>query len=186
MQYGYLSIHSACGTLDLKLPFVLLQASSKLGIAAKNITFGYNYVRQTKRDFQVDRLTYKIVQMALERAVDFCKVKRPLLNLYELLSGTVSLQKYGIRTADLNPPSTSVSGQGLPQSMQSTAPREQMVTLLVKQLNQVCCSTTCFTALETICLALSNACVLSGCFTCNLLLLCHIARADILSHLLSD
>ena len=64
----------------------LVQAAAKLGTSVKNITFGYNYVNQETRDFQVDRVTYNILEMALHRAEDFCKVPRPLLSLNELMS----------------------------------------------------------------------------------------------------
>ena len=63
-----------------------MQAAEKLGTAVKNINFGYNYVKQENRDFQVDRVTYTILEMALHRAKDFCKTPRPLLSLEELFA----------------------------------------------------------------------------------------------------
>lgn len=71
-----------------------LQVADRLGIAPKNITFGYNYVHQEQRDFQADRATYKLLDMALHRANDYCKVARPVLSLDQLLAGTVDLEKY--------------------------------------------------------------------------------------------
>ena len=69
-----------------------LQASEKLGVAEKDIVCGYNYTAEEKRNFQVDRLTYKILDMALHRAQDLCRSDRPLMpSVDELMSGTIDL-----------------------------------------------------------------------------------------------
>lgn len=72
-------------------------AAEKLGTAVKNITFGYNYVNQESRDFQVDRVTYTILEMALHRAQDFCKTPRPLLSLDELLTMSSDPLKFQLK-----------------------------------------------------------------------------------------
>lgn len=60
--------------------------------------FGYNYVSLEERDFQVDRITYQILEVALRQAHDFCKLHRPLLPFKELISGNVNLEKYRDRS----------------------------------------------------------------------------------------
>ena len=72
----------------------MLQASDKLGVAPKDIVPGFNYVQTEERDFQVDRLTYKILDMALRRASDFCMRERPLLPIDDLMRGTCNLERY--------------------------------------------------------------------------------------------
>ena len=53
--------------------------SDKLGIPRYHVLHCVNYVDNAKRDFEIDRLTYKILDRALGFASDFCKVRRPLL-----------------------------------------------------------------------------------------------------------
>ncbi len=50
------------------------QAADKLGVAQKDFIFGLNYTEGEERDFQVDRVMYKILEMALHRAHDFCQL----------------------------------------------------------------------------------------------------------------
>ena len=73
---------------------MVLQAAEKLGTAIKNVTFGYNYVHQENQDFQVDRITYNILEMALHRARDFCRSSRPMLTLQELQTMTTDVIKF--------------------------------------------------------------------------------------------
>lgn len=75
-----------------------MQAADKLDIAMENVLFGYNYVQHNERSFQVDRATYKILDVALHRAHEFCKLHRPLLPYSELMAGNADLEKYRFRS----------------------------------------------------------------------------------------
>ena len=65
----------------------VLQLANKLGIAPRHIVYGLNYQESSMRNFQIDRLTYTTLKMALERAQDFCRVERPLIPYDQLMSG---------------------------------------------------------------------------------------------------
>ena len=45
-----------------------LQAAAILGVALKDVIHSISYLAQTSRDFEIDRLTYKILHMALYNA----------------------------------------------------------------------------------------------------------------------
>lgn len=72
----------------------LAQAAEALGTTVKDVTVGYNYVKQDRRDFQVDRVTYTILEMALHRAEDFCRRDRPLPTLEQVLKMPSDPLKY--------------------------------------------------------------------------------------------
>ena len=64
-----------------------LQAATTLGIAPKDVIHGVNYQNTTTRDFEIDRLTYKILDMALHNAKNFCEIPQKLLSMQALISG---------------------------------------------------------------------------------------------------
>ena len=51
-----------------------------MGIAPKDVFHGVNYQNTTTRDFEIDRLTYKIVEMALHNAQNFCEIPQKLVS----------------------------------------------------------------------------------------------------------
>ena len=78
--------------------WLLMQAADALDIAARSISFGLSYETQEEQDFQVDRLTFKILDMALRRADEFCQRWRPLLPWREVVSGRVDLEEFRNRS----------------------------------------------------------------------------------------
>ncbi|DBA93230.1 TPA: hypothetical protein ACH3X2_003525 [Trebouxia sp. C0005] len=63
------------------------KAAAVLGIAQKEITHCVNYTNSTERKFETDRLTYKILDMVLHNASNFCEADRPLRSMQSLISG---------------------------------------------------------------------------------------------------
>ena len=64
-----------------------MQAAAVLGIAQKEIIHCVNYTNSTERKFETDRLTYKILDMVLHNARNFCEADRPLRSMQSLISG---------------------------------------------------------------------------------------------------
>ena len=46
-----------------------------------------NYQNTTTRDFEIDRLTYKIMEMTLHNAQNFCKIPQKLVSMRALIDG---------------------------------------------------------------------------------------------------
>ena len=63
-----------------------MQAAAVLGIAQKEIIHCANYTNSTERKFETDRLTYKILDMVLHIARNFCEAHRPLRSMQSLIS----------------------------------------------------------------------------------------------------
>ena len=64
-----------------------MQAAAVLGIAQKEIIHCVNYTNSTVRNFEIDRLTYKILDMVLHNAQSFCEAERPLRSMQSLING---------------------------------------------------------------------------------------------------
>ena len=64
-----------------------MQAAAVLGIAQKEIIHCVNYTKSTERNFEIDRLTYKILDMVLHNAQTFCETERPLRSMQSLING---------------------------------------------------------------------------------------------------
>lgn len=64
-----------------------MQAAAVLGIAQKEIVHCVNYTNSTERKFEIDRLTYKILDMVLHNAQNFCEAERPLRSMQSLING---------------------------------------------------------------------------------------------------
>ena len=60
-----------------------------MGIAAKDVIHSVNYTRSedTTRNFEIDRLTYKILDMALHNAQNFCEMPQKLRSMQSLVNG---------------------------------------------------------------------------------------------------
>ena len=67
--------------------FCIVQAATALGIAPKDVIHGVNYYDTTTRDFEIDRLTYKILDMALHNAHNFCEIPQKMRSMQALISG---------------------------------------------------------------------------------------------------
>ena len=63
------------------------QAADALGVAQKDVIHSVNYTQNSTRSFEIDRLTYKILDMALRNAKDFCSVSQPLRSMQNLERG---------------------------------------------------------------------------------------------------
>lgn len=87
---------ATCLIVSLILP--VTQAADELGIPIRNISFGCNYVDREDRSFQVDRLTYHILDMAMRCADEFCQRPRPLLPFEQLVSGHIDLEDFRNRS----------------------------------------------------------------------------------------
>ena len=64
-----------------------MQAAAALGIAPKEVIHGVNYTQTRVRDFEIDRLTYKILDMALHNACNFCEIPQKLRTMQALING---------------------------------------------------------------------------------------------------
>lgn len=64
-----------------------MQVAVALGIADNSITHCVSYTDSTSRSFEIDRLTYKILDMVLHNASDFCSIPQPLRSLQNVLHG---------------------------------------------------------------------------------------------------
>ena len=64
-----------------------MQAAAALGIAPKDVIHGVNYQNTTTRDFEIDRLTYKVLDMALHNAQNFCEIPQKMRRMQALING---------------------------------------------------------------------------------------------------
>ena len=64
-----------------------MQAANALGIAPKDIIHSVNYTLDTTRGFEIDRLTYKILDMALHNAKNFCEIPQRFRSMQALING---------------------------------------------------------------------------------------------------
>ena len=71
----------------LTVAMVGLQAAAALGIAPKDVVHGVNYQDINVRNFEIDRLTYKILDMALHSAHNFCAIPQRMYTFSDLMSG---------------------------------------------------------------------------------------------------
>ena len=70
----------------LSLPSYDVQAATMLGIAPKSVVHSVNYTEDTARNFEIDRLTYKILDMALHNAKNFCQIPQKLHSMQALIN----------------------------------------------------------------------------------------------------
>ena len=60
--------------------FCIVQAATALGIAPEDVIHGVNNIDSTTRNFEIDRLTYKILDMALHNAQNFCEIPQQIID----------------------------------------------------------------------------------------------------------
>ena len=64
-----------------------MQAAAKLNVAPMNIMHCVNYTAEEGKTFDIDRVTFSIIERAIHHAEDFCKSRRSLSSWEELAGG---------------------------------------------------------------------------------------------------